>query len=65
MKIKREKKKKTQKAFGKGRRRRSSKRFKDCKGCKCCSNANQGLAFIDSSSLVKRTIRRVITFRKT
>jgi len=27
--------------------------------------ANQSLAFIDSSSLVKKTIRRVITFRKT
>ena len=28
------------------------------------SNANQSVAFIDSSCLVKRTIRRVITFRK-
>jgi len=27
--------------------------------------ANQSLAFIDSSCLVKRIIRRVITFRKT
>ena len=27
-------------------------------------NVNQGLAFIDSSSLVKKTIGRVITFRK-
>jgi len=28
-------------------------------------NASQGLAFIDSSCLVKKIIRRVITFRKT
>ena len=28
-------------------------------------NASQGLAFIDSSCLVKKTIRRVITFKKT
>ena len=28
-------------------------------------NAKQSLAFIDSSCLVKRTIRRVMTFRKT
>jgi len=70
---------KTLESFCKGRRRRGSsrrcsKRFKGCKricvkvvckGCKCYSNANQGLAFIDSSCLVKKTIRRVITFRKT
>ena len=28
-------------------------------------NASQGLAFIDSSCLVKKTIGRVITLRKT
>ena len=68
---------KLQEAFCKGRRRRSSKGFKGykricgkvvCKGrkyYKCSSNANQVIAFIDSSSLVKKTFRRVITFRKT
>jgi len=55
--------------------RRCSKRFKEyveklfVKVVKDCNNisqnASQGLAFIDSSSLVKKTIRRVITFRKT
>ena len=34
------------------------------KSCKSCWNASQGLAFIDFSCLVKKTIRRVITFRK-
>ena len=28
-------------------------------------NVNQGISFIDSSSLVKKTIGRIITFRKT
>ena len=64
-------KKKTQKAFGKGRRRRNSKGCpKDvCKRCRCFviryQNANHGLAFIDSSCLVKKTIGRVMTLRKT
>ena len=57
------------KAFGK-RRKRSSKRFRNqlrkfFKEYSRYRNANQSLAFIDSSCLVKRTIRRVIAFRKT
>ena len=52
----------------------SRKEFlKNCKGCKGFSkvvqedvvNASQGLAFIDSSCLVKKTIGRVITLRKS
>ena len=34
------------------------------KYCKHSSNASQGLAFIDSACLVKKTIGRVITLRK-
>ena len=60
------------KLFGKGRRiRRSSKKFRNQIRKVCsqkknnCTNANQSLAFIDSSSLVNKTIGRVITFRKS
>ena len=48
---------------------RDSRVVKDCKNVwkdvQDYWNANQSLAFIDSSCLVKRTIRKVITFRKT
>jgi len=46
------------------RRRRSSKRFSKVVW-KSYWNASQGLAFIDSSCLVKKIIGRVITLRKT
>ena len=63
---------KLRKLFGKGRRRKMkskgfkiSQKFQEIlKSCKCL-NASQGLAFIDSWCLVKKIIRRVITFRKT
>jgi len=46
---------------------RDSKVVKDCivKVVQDNWNAKQSLSFIDSSCLVKRTIRRVMTFRKT
>jgi len=46
---------------------RDSKVVKDCivKVVQDKKNANQSLAFIDFSCLVKRTIRRVMTFKKT
>ena len=54
--------------LGKGRRRRSSKRFINQLAKVCCQknecekttwNANQSLAFIDSSSLVKRPLEEL------
>jgi len=61
--------------LAKGRRKRSSKRHRNQCGKIACVknelekidvlNAKQSIAFIDSSCLVKRTIRRVMTFRKT
>jgi len=69
------KNRKLRKLFGKGRRRRkmsrkgfkiSQKFFKEVqKVSKVSLNASQGLAFIDSSCLVKKTIGRVITLRKS
>jgi len=68
------KNRKLRKLFGKGRRRKmsskslkiSQKLFKKLfKSCKSYWNASQGLAFIDSSCLVKKTIIRVITLRKS
>ena len=65
---------KLRKLFGKGRRRKmrskcfkiSQKLFKEVqKSCKSYLNASQGLVFIDSSCLVKKTIGRVITLRKS
>ena len=46
---------------------RDSEVVKDCilKVVLDCWNAKESLAFIDSSCLVKRTTRRVMTFRKT
>ena len=59
---------KTLESFWQKGRRRSIKGFSKMVLKKCFEKllfANQSLAFIDSSSLVKKTFRRVITFRKT